>query len=189
FIFVILTSRFWPARTMMALPIMTAGIIYLGLQQIPRGPRRWMSIMAVLCYFGFVQSNTKLFYSDYVTWQNDKLLANRIVTAVESRFGDLLLDNPLPIVFIGHPTRSPLPIQKREEHFGGSVLEWDRGSNHRILALFRLIGCDYFTLANTAQINQAKGEATEMPVWPASASISMVDEIIVVKFSEVADEH
>ncbi|NND04949.1 MAG: hypothetical protein HKN87_01095, partial [Saprospiraceae bacterium] len=42
FIFVILTSRFWPARTMMALPIMTAGIIYLGLQQIPRGPRRWM---------------------------------------------------------------------------------------------------------------------------------------------------
>ncbi len=184
FIFVMITSEFWPARTMMALPVMIGGVVYLAWQHTPRLAQPWIIVLASLCFIGFVQSNTRLFYTDYVSWQNDKLLANRIIGVLETNYGDFLGTEKIPIIFVGHPIRSELPIRRKEETFGGSVLEWDRGSDHRILSLFKLIGCDYFRLADRSEIERVKMKAMAMPNWPSSASIAKLEEIIVVKFSD-----
>lgn len=184
FIFVILTSRIWPARTMMALPILYAGLVYIVQPFWSTMVNRLVIILTGVCLFFFTTSNTRLFYSDYITWQNDKLLANRITSAIEQKYGNQIAAGHFPLVIVGTPAPDHLPIRVREETFGGSIFQWDGGNQQRISALFKLIGITYFEMPTKSQVDQAKTQASKMSSWPATGSIDLSNGVLVVKLSD-----
>ena len=184
FIFVILTSRIWPARTMMALPIMLAGLLYISQPYWHKYTQKIMVLVTGFCFVFYTASNTRLFYADYITWQNDKLFANRITSAIEQKFGDVLEPSKYSLVIIGTPADHDMPLRIQEETFGGSIFDWDGGNQQRLHSLFRIIGVNYFQMPSKAEVTLGTKLAAEMPVWPSSESIILNEQTIIVKLSE-----
>ncbi len=184
FIFVILTSRIWPARTMMALPILMAGIVYVAQPFWQRSVSNIVIFLIGYCFLFYTASITRLFYADYVAWQNDKLFANRITAAIEQKFGEALSRDTFSLVIVGQPKEFEMPIRIHEETFGGSIFEWDGGNQHRIHALFKIIGINYFTQPSRSQITVGYERAKELPAWPHNDAITSEAGTIIVKLSD-----
>ena len=185
FIFVILTSRIWPARTMMALPLLLGGLIYISELYWHGWIKSAGIILTGFCLFFYTASNTRLFYADHISWQNDKLLANRITNVVEEKYGDALTNTQIPMVVVGVPRNDVLAIRRREETFGVSFFEWDDSNQHRIQALFKIIGVNYFKQPSPSQILRGQTFAKQMPIWPHAGSVAMIESVLVIKLSEL----
>ncbi len=183
FIFILVTGHIWPGRTMMALPLMIAGLVCLATPLAGRMLKMSLLALSLFCLTFYIGANTKLFYSDYVSWQNDRLLANRIVNMLEINYGDQLdSDDPLPIVFSGTPKQELLPTRVREETFGGSMLSKGEGGSNRIVAMLRLMGVNYFRTPSGAERRQGRQLLKSMHDWPAAESTRIENGIVLVKF-------
>ena len=181
FAMVLLTGHIWPARTLMAVPILLAGLIYLALQRMT-GRLRWIMIgMLVLCLGKYTVSNTQLFYADYVTWQYDQRLVDQIVARAQIEMRDNMSSHPHALVTSGIPEIS-LPYRKQEENFGGSIFAWGGGSSNRIVALMRLQGYNFFRTPTSSEITMSNRLAENMPRWPLPGSIAVQEKILIVKF-------
>lgn len=131
---------------------------------------------------GYVVS--RLLYTDYMKYQSEVALANKISTRIENlNLGEIPKN---PVVFIGsyHPINTPLEL--RGDIIGASFFEWDSvtpyGSNYRILGFMQTIGYPYIN-PTQEQIEAGKKASPNMGSWPNTDSVRFVDDIIVVKLS------
>lgn len=131
---------------------------------------------------GYVVS--RLLYTDYIKYQSEVALANKISTRIENlNLGEI---PKYPVVFVGsyHPINTPLEL--RGDVIGASFFEWDAvapyGSNYRILGFMQTIGYPYIN-PTQEQIEAGKKISKNMQSWPNTDSVKFADDIIVVKLS------
>ncbi len=186
FVLVIATGRIWPMRTFVALPLLVAGLITLFAFHLSRGQLIFLGIYMACCFVHFAHSNTRLFYSDYMIWEQQKLLVNRVVSYLEQNHGASLTGTEQqPLVFVGVPRFSESPVVRHEETFGASIFHWDTGGNNqRIFRIFSILGVDYFRRPNRTEISRAQAFSTKMTNWPAKGSVLFQDGIFIIRFSE-----
>lgn len=189
FILVIATGRIWPMRTFIALPILVAGLITLFAAHLSRRQLIFLGVYVACCFVHFVHSNTRLFYSDYMIWEQQKLLVNRVVSYLENHHGDRLTEtSSQPIVFVGIPQFSKSHVVRHEETFGAPIFHWDAGGNNsRIIRIFPILGVNYFRKPNLAEISKARAFSSNMTNWPAEGSVLLQDSIFIIRFSEPTD--
>ena len=128
----------------MSLPLLLAGIVYIAARSAPVKIKPVLAGLTIVCFLYYWGSGTRLAYANYIVWQGDKMLTNRVVQRIEDRFGDLLQGPAVPPIFVGIPSRPDNSLYIREETAGASLWDWDGGNTHRILAMFQILGIDYF---------------------------------------------
>ena len=127
---------------------------------------------------------SNLMYTDYMKYQSEVTLANKI----SERIDMLNLDDKFkyPVVFVGklHPLSTP--NESREDVIGFSFFEWDyntpHGSNYRILGFMKTIGYE-FRAPTVDEIEKGKNLAEDMNCWPNANSVQFREDIILVKLS------
>jgi hypothetical protein len=134
-----------------------------------------LAIVGIWFFFSNGQANTRLFLTEYLTYQRDVVIANEIARRLTDRGWE---GEPLAIVATGR-----LPAQKgrflvQSETFGGSFLDWDNGSR---LPYF-MLHLGYTFLGPTAAERQlAQESAKTMPSWPSADSVRLAGKLAVVK--------
>lgn len=157
--------------------------LYLIVSSINKEWLQKIGLLAVL-FIALGQSCvvSRLLYTDYMKYQSEVTLANKISSRIES----LNLDKTYPVAFIGkyHPNNTP--TQLCGEVIGKSFFEWDAstkiGSNYRISGFMKTIGYD-INMPSQEQIDAARETAKSMPSWPNTNSIKFDNGVIVVKLS------
>ena len=129
----------------------------------------------------FIVSQTitsfSLFFIDNQRYQNDIEIGNQINETIKN------LNTDKPVVFVGKKEYTKYFI--RGEMLGHSFFEWDAkeeyGINERTIGFLKTIGIEYRS-ADLEQIQKAREEAKEMPIWPEDNSIVEKEDYIIVNF-------
>ncbi|MCI8550476.1 MAG: hypothetical protein HFI68_07805 [Lachnospiraceae bacterium] len=175
-----------PIRGQLVYPLVAA----LFLAEITTVSRRWLSgILCVAAAFITLRHGhimTQLFHTAYMVYEQDKEFAG----AVYGRISQTEADNGLsecPVVFVGRHGIVLPGDAIRGDVIGFSFFEWDNGgyagSTGRILNLCNTLGYP-MRMPDEGQAAMAAEYAKTMPSWPATDSVQVKDQIIVIKLSD-----
>jgi|GEM_PF-2451206 hypothetical protein len=176
-----------PARGQLALPFVSAFGLYLIVKLIPDTAKKIkilavsMAAIAVLTYNQATIVN-RLVYTDYVVYQQQVMLATQISDRIA------LLDlgkNPAqPVAFVGNLLPSSNPSMIKGDTTPASHYYWDIfshvGVTKRVFELWKMLGINNFYPITKDRFEQAQKLAENTPTWPASGSVFVKDDIIIV---------
>ncbi|MDI4650304.1 glucosyltransferase domain-containing protein [Cohnella hashimotonis] len=147
--------------------------------------RGWVKpiLLLVALYFAFYQSISisKLFYSDYLRYQDDVKLAVQIGDQIEETTGSYETD--LPVAFIGQHKQAESMNIIKQEVLGFSLFEWDQGNPYRMNRFMGSLGYNYL-LPSSEQTEIALKLSKDMPMWPQKGSVALKNNVIIVHLSE-----
>jgi hypothetical protein len=182
FSLVAVTGQPWPVRTFISLPLLLAGIVLLAVRLAPVHLKFLLAGLTLVCLVYYWGSSTRLFYTNYIVWQRDKLLTNRVVQRLEDRFGSQLGQAPVPLVITGTPSRPDNQLYFQEETAGGSLWDWDGGVERRILSMFQILGVDYFRVPTREERLKGLELAKTLENWPSERSVAADRQLMVIRF-------
>lgn len=143
---------------------------------------KFLLILLVL-WGSFYQSLavSRLFYSDYNRYEEDKGLAAQLNDRISTLAADE--NSTYPVVYIGQHTQEARPNIIKQEVLGYSFFEWDGGNPIRMRNFMNSLGYEFLE-PSSVQIEEGKKLSLDMPSWPASGSVAVKKEMIIVKLSE-----
>lgn len=181
--------------------------IYLGNTLLPRMQITLSFVMAFILYFlaqkvklkfvkkivviaslmlTFRQSYivSGLLYSEYMRYQSEVALANKISERISNLNIENIKDTPVDFVGIMNPV--PTNLKTRNGTTGSSFFEcWSSGTGvaGSALSFMKTIGLEYKG-PDEEDHKKAKEIAKTMKSWPSSEAVKYQNNIIVVKLSE-----
>jgi hypothetical protein len=173
-----------PPRSLIALPLFLALIWWLSYQYLKPWLKKIMLLAAFLLFFSNTYQTTRLFYTNYVSWQADRDMANRIIERIYSL--DLPEAEQIQVAFIGkydHPGNEL--FFKTNDIFGASFFYWDNGNPDRMNGLFKSIGINNLRVVPQNIRNKISESVDSMPCWPQKGSVALSGDIVVVKLSDI----
>lgn len=170
-------------RFLLAVPIVFSGSVLLGMMERSRGYKIFISVLAGICVYYFVISNNQLFASSYLALQEDRSLATRVIDAIETARVEAGLQKLQYIEVVGYYARPSLPSIPKIETFGASFFEWGFGSSARVADFLQLMGYPVLKPLSSRDRVRLIPITEEMPIWPATGSVKIVDDVVVIKFS------
>lgn len=181
FLLIIVTGRQWPARTMLALPVLLGGMTFCALGARIAIVRIAMSILCLLCLIHFIVANNRLMHADHLSWWRDRDLAVRIQERLAMARGDRA--GPTRITLLGVPAPNQTVSVFREETIGGSIFAWDGGNPYRVAMLLRTLGGGNISGTTSQEdYRRAMELRRTMPVWPAPGSVVVEGDLAVIHF-------
>lgn len=127
-------------------------------------------------------TSSQLFYSDYISYNSDLMLANRILSSIYSNIDDFSESKDGVYFFGGYSVQNNW--KRNADVFGQSFFSWDRGNNLRIRAFFSTNAIAHFNAVTPSAVREIKTKIDKMPTWPAKGSIARVNGHVVIKLSE-----
>lgn len=175
-----------PLRTMISLPFVfwVAAIIML---------RSKAAITTFICtlLLSIFQIQMLTTTSQYIvaatlTQQEDRVFASELYNRIQES-----VNKPIDLIYIdvyGHkPVRTIFPTADTAT-IQASFYDWDNGNLSRMISYMKMIG--YQNLEALSDVSQRKFNNKyfeNMPVWPAKGSVSIVNNVVLVKLSSDAD--
>lgn len=181
FISLLISGDYHPPRLYIAAGISFAFFIsYFGFKD-----KKIVGSFVVIIVFGIVLTNiffiTKLFYSDYRMDQVDQNIARDIAFTIKSKYPETDSINA-NVYFYGYRSYDKFKYKiDNSEVFGGSIFNWDNGSNYRIISFFKYYDLGNFELIKNQELDEIKDSIKTLPVWPDQNSIKKINNIIVIK--------
>lgn len=143
-------------------------------------------IIYALTIIGNAAISNHLFASAVSAEFQDKMLAYTIINEVRRLKPENAQNAEYKIEIIGNHTWPTNAIQSRHDIIGASFFEWGDGDKYRIAAYLRLNGLNVIEAEVKDKIglcNQIKN----IPVWPKAGWVSIIDDILVLKFSDYSE--
>lgn len=143
-------------------------------------------IISVFTAVGLGNTTTQLFHTAVLSYEQEKAYSGLIYDRISQVAADAGLYTPR-VVFVG--TRGiALPGDSlRGDVIGKSFFEWDQGdyagSTRRIMGFWIHMGY-YIAPPTLEDAELARKEAEGMPCWPATDSVRVNGDLIIVKLSE-----
>jgi hypothetical protein len=171
-----------PPRSMVALPLLLGILWFLVSINVGKIVRKVLLVFSLLIVLNSTYHTTRLFYSNYVSWQADRDMANRIVERIYQL--DLPITNQkIPVAFIGYYNHEENKLfLKSNDVFGASFFGWDNGNPYRMLYFFKTLGINELTLVPNKKIDEISDKIKIMPNWPLKGSVALIKDVVVVKF-------
>jgi hypothetical protein len=171
-----------PLRSQQTLPIAFGALLILGglgsagitwLRPV------WLAVSALLLVW-HGEANTRLFFSEYRTYQRDLAIADDIADdlAEQGWRGERIA-----LVVVG---QLPMPAETlfvSSETFGASQLNWEQGG--RLPYFMRQLGYSV-EVAGPSRQRAASAEAASMPAWPAPGSVRLQEGLAIVRVGDDA---
>jgi len=176
-----------PARSLVALPLMIAGLGYVASIAASKPLKYLFLIASLIMALHNSFSNTRLFYANHLASQADRDLANRILARINELDVTYAGKTAVPLAIIGARGYSPNEAFIKNETFGASFFEWEGGNPYRILFFIRLMGVECFRVADPKQYQAAFEESKNMKVWPNKSSVLYTGNTVVVKLGEITE--
>lgn len=189
FLLPLATGSRWPTRTMMAVPMMLAVLLFTATGVRARVHAWVLSTAAVVTLFHFAVSNNRLMYADHLRWMADRDMGVRVRDRLDAERS--IARGHVRLAMIGQPHPTSSAVRFREETIGGSIFEWEGGNPYRVALLLRYLGAEAVSgTTHPADYRRAVEAAASMSVWPAQGSmIVFEDGLVVVKFGDPSSTH
>ncbi len=177
----LISNGYHPPRIYVASGIVFAFIIVHFISTI-----KYQNLVLILCSvicLTNIYFITKLFYSNYQITNHDKVIAEKIDFTIKNKYPEFD-ENVNYVYFYGC-----LPYEHHQKYrlddsevFGGSIFNWDNGSNYRIINLFKFHDIAYYKMIDNKDVFLSiKDSINAMPIWPNKESIKKINAVIVVK--------
>lgn len=141
--------------------------------------------LALLTIFQFVQSNNRLLSSAKLAYEIDQSVAQQLIYEIrrlESETGA----TSKHLEISGYWRPEDTPAIARAEVIGASFFEWDGGNPFRVGYFLGANGLRLLPPAPLEKRVKAFQASLSMPTWPATGSVSIVDEVAVIKFGPLS---
>jgi len=179
-----ITNQYYPPRILVSTPILLAFVVVFAFEKIDF-PKPALIIVALMCLIN-VYFITALFNSNYKIFNYDKDTARKIDMVLRTEYPDF--DENVNYVYF----QGCLPYERydkirlpKSEIFGGSLFNWDNGSNPRIINFFRFSDIGYYKMIDNKEVYlKIKDSIEPMPVWPKKGSVKMIQDVMVVKLGK-----
>jgi hypothetical protein len=169
-------------RFLVALPIVFAGLVMLGLQGRSRGIKLFSGMLVGLCVFQFVISTNTLFSSSALALEADRLLAGRVLERIADAKAIAGAKELKYLEIVGYIDRAPTRLIPKSETFGASFFEWNQGNTKRVLLFLRTLGYQDLQALPVKGRSEMMELTNAMPTWPDKGSVQVFGDIAVVKF-------
>jgi hypothetical protein len=115
---------------------------------------------------------------------HDRALASEIYQRIVTEIPDFDRRKTYPLEFYGaHEFRNPYK-EVQGSTWSASFFEWDNGNSSRILQFMAILGYSNFERIDRATRASLLPALEEMPIWPASGSVRVLDGTILVRLGE-----
>jgi len=183
----ILLSGYIPLRSLLALPLVIAGVIVIALKDNRKVIQYVIVLFVIAGIFEFIVSNNHLFLSGNLALEADRLLASRIVDRIDQ--ARETVQGPVAYFeVVGYLDPDYSGIIHNSEEFGASFFEWDEGSAYRIINFLQTIGFSGYNVADLDTRAEIVAFAESMPDWPASGSVGIYKDTVILKLSPYSDD-
>lgn len=169
-------------RFLTALPIVAAGIIFLGLNNKNKLLETAILLFTLWTVFQFVITTNHLFASSHLALQADRVLASQLMERMELAKSEAATPQVKYLEVIGFIHRQPTLLMPQTGTFGASFFEWNQGNTSRILRFFQTLGYGGLQAAPPKLRIQMIEHANTMPLWPEKESVQIVGDVLLVKF-------
>lgn len=167
-----------PPRTLTSLSVVESAIVVYALLLIGNNIFNIVVSLVVASYGSIAAS--QLFYSDYMSYQSDMFLANRIVNVINIKFPGFDSEKT-KVYFYGAYENKNEWRKSNSDVFGNSFFSWDGGNNSRIISFMKRTGISYFNKVDEQSVSELRNNALSMPSWPNPESVKMINNMLVVK--------
>lgn len=177
-------------RTQLQFPLVIAIGAYIILIFLKNNNYKIIRVITLLylCIIAFHQAQitSKFFYSDYIRYQQDVTLANKITYTIDQIQAEY--DEIYPVVFIGRYDHKLPSSCIKGEAIGASFFDWYPEAStweatDRVLSFMDSLGYKY-KFPSEQDMDKGREISNDMPSWPNKDSIKLEDGIIVVKLSD-----
>lgn len=182
-----ITKGYIPKRSLVSIPIIVAGLSILGLTKTSKPLFYLLVFLSSICLFQFVSSSNHLYASSYFALEEDKFLASQLVNRIEVEKGDNIQEVKY-LEMIGFLEKPSTPLISRIENIGASFFGWDEGDTKRATHFLNTLG--YYELVPLPSDQRTKyvDYGKTMPDWPESGSVKVVNNVVLVKFSDYSNK-
>lgn len=182
FLFNIVLGSAQPIRSLVTLPFFVGMFSYILILIFEnKNIQKIIFIGILLSGMYQAQATSKLYFGDYMRYEQDVQLGNSIAQKIEEL--DLGEHPKYPVVYVGLHSSQDSKIIIHNEVIGYSFFEWDQGNIGRINHFMDIIGHTYIAPSNE-NVKKACQISKTMPLWPSSGSVKFEDNVIIVKLSE-----
>lgn len=185
FILVIILASDLPPRTFTFQPFVYAFFITLVLNLLSQKVilNKLPLIVCIASVWSGSLIYSKLMFSDYMSWQSDRITGSEIVSSIRSKFPNYK-EGVTPVYFHGSLDRVNIWKQPNSDVFGESFFQWDGGNNSRIKEFLKVNMIANITLATETQALDVKDIISSKEKWPAGSSIFEHNGAIIVKLGD-----
>ncbi len=171
-------------RSLLALPVVVAGIFILGLQRKPGVVRASILVLALFCVFQFTVSTNRLFGSSHLALQADRLVAVRLMEKIDEAKAASGIQDLIYLEVVGQLKRTDTQAIPRRSSIGLSFFELVRIGQPRIASFLEISGYQAFKSLPPSRLAEFVGIVDMMPVWPAEGSVKIVGDTALIKFGD-----
>jgi len=171
-----------PLRTLMSLPLMTGMLGFFVFSQSGKRLRKLMLFIIFALLINNTYINTRLFYSSYVSWQADKVMAIRIAERIYD-FDPPKKNGRIHVVLVGSFVHQSNNLFYKSDVHGASFFQWDHGSPYRVESFFKTLGMNEFKFVLPQRMSGFEEKIKQMPSWPEKGSVDVFEGQIVLKLS------
>jgi hypothetical protein len=182
-----LMQGYMTLRFLVALPVVIAGIVMLGMLGSSRSFKLVTILLATYCIFQFVTSTNRLFASSHLAFEADQILATRLITRIEDAQVEAKTQALQSIEIIGYYSRPATKLIPKIETFGASFFEVGQGIPDRVAAFLQIAGLERLHSVSVDRRAELVEIAKSMPTWPDKGSVKVVEDIVLIKFGPYSD--
>lgn len=177
-------------RAQLQFPLVIAIGTYVILFFLEKGNYKIIKLITAICFcivaFHQAQITSKFFYSDYIRYQQDVALANKITYKIDEIQAEY--DKNYPVVFIGKYEHKLPSSCIKGEAIGASFFNWypeqsTWEATDRVLSFMDSLGYNY-RFPSEKEMDKGRMNSKNMPSWPNKDSVKLEDGIIIVKLSD-----
>jgi len=169
-------------RFLICLAVVIMGWLTLGLMKAPRVVQSLLGIVGGVCLFQFIVSTNTLYYASHLASEADRLLASRLIAAIDDARASAGVSHVRYLEVVGYPEWPEADRIAKEDTIGASFFEWDQGNVYRVQLFLRDIGYSDLEPLPPPARGQLIPVASAMPVWPDLGSVGIEGETVIVKF-------
>lgn len=174
-----------PPRAQVSIIWVLAGLIFLALGVQSLLLRAFLVLLLVPLIYKFIVIDNRYSFLAESQWQADKALSLLVLSEIQRQGLPAKPERGrYRLEVVGVPEFKQRPAFIKRESIGASLYVWDDGRAERIRYLYDSMGVDWFWAAKREDRKALIKHAETMPSWPLQGSINIVNDMILVKFSD-----
>jgi hypothetical protein len=119
-----------------------------------------------------------------LTQKHDEMLASNIYQRIAEVNPDFDREKPYRVYFYGAKHMETIYPNPSSSTMASSFFSWDNGNPNRMVLYMKLIGINNLEPIDKSQYDKFAHYLVSMPVWPASGSVKVVDDVTLVKLGK-----
>ncbi len=185
FAFPLVTGGGTSFRVQLMEPIVMGFTAFLVFGRMGNGRKILKCIFIGICLLQ-IQDSSLVNYTDYLRYQQDKMVAYDIHRELQSqKCGDL------PVILYGEYSPHYFVDYKVSEVAGHSIFEWTddkdfKDSTTRGLLFMRSLGYEYHSTNDVTLIQKARSAAESMNDYPKPGFVQNLGDVVVIRLSETS---